>query len=101
MANKEELIMLDKLEVLNPVADLPSEPLKPALRPQSLDGKRVGLYWNYKPGGNYALERVGEQIKARFKAASVKMYSSPRPVLKSVLDAVKSECDVVVGATGD
>ncbi len=93
--------MLDKLEVLNPVADLPSEPLKPAPRPTSLDGKRVGLYWNYKPGGNYALERVGEQIKQRFKGVSVKMYSSPRPVLKSVLDAVKSECDVVVGATGD
>jgi hypothetical protein len=93
--------MKDTLEVLNPVADMPSEMVQPAARPLSLEGKRVGLYWNYKPGGNYALERVGEAIKARFNVMSVKMYSSPRPVLKSVLDAVKNECDVLVGATGD
>ena len=98
---KEKQMMKDTLEVLNPVADMPSEMVKPAIRPLSLDGKRVGLYWNYKPGGNFALEHVGEEIKARFNVASIKMYSSPRPVLKSVLDAVKSECDVVVGATGD
>ena len=93
--------MLDKLEVLNPVATFGSQRIKPALRPLSLDGKRVGLYWNFKPGGNYALERVGEEIKARFKDVSVKMYPSPRPVPKSVLSAVKNECDVVVGATAD
>jgi hypothetical protein len=94
-------MVADKLEVLNPVADMPSESVKPAIRPLSLDGKRVGLYWNYKPGGNYALERVGEAIKERFNGVSVKMYPSPRPVPKSILDAVKSECDVVVGSTGD
>lgn len=94
-------MVADKLEVFNPVADMPSEKVKPAIRPLSLDGKRVGLYWNFKPGGNFALERVGEGIKARFKGVSVKMYSSPRPVRKSVLDAVKSECDVLVGSTGD
>jgi hypothetical protein len=92
---------LDKLEVLNPVADMPSEKVIPAIRPLSLDGKRVGLYWNYKPGGNYALERVGEEIKARFDGVTVKLYPSPRPVPQSVLAAVKSECDVLVGSTGD
>jgi hypothetical protein len=98
---KEKQMMNDALEVLNPVADMPSEMIKSAIRPLSLDGKRVGLYWNYKPGGNHALERVGEEIKARFNVTSVKMYSSPRPVLKSVLEAVKNECDVIVGSTGD
>ncbi|MEK7877881.1 MAG: hypothetical protein AAB325_17025 [Pseudomonadota bacterium] len=99
--NKEERMMLDKLEVLNPVASTDTRRIKPALRPPSLDGKRVGLYWNYKPGGNYALDRVGEEIKARFKGVSVKMYPSPRPVPQSVLNAVRSECDVVVGSTAD
>ena len=91
----------NKIEVLNPVAELSSDMVKPAIRPQSLDGKRVGLYWNYKPGGNYALEAVGEEIRARFNVASVQLYCSPRPVLKNVLDAVRSECDVVVGASAD
>ena len=96
-------MMLDKIEVLNPVAEMPpaSQNVKPAPRPSTLEGKRVGLYWNYKPGGNYVLERVGEEIKTRFKGASVKMYPSPRPVPQSILDAVKNECDVVVGATAD
>ena len=96
-------MMLDKIEVLNPVAEMPpaSQNVKPAPRPSTLEGKRVGLYWNYKPGGNYVLERVGEEIKTRFKGVSVKMYPSPRPVPQSILDAVKNECDVVVGATAD
>ena len=95
--------MVRTLEVLNPVAELPveSQRIKPAVRHPSLDGKRVGLYWNFKPGGNYALERVGEEIKARFKDVSVNLYSAPRPVPKSVLNAVKNECDVVVGSTAD
>lgn len=92
---------LDKLEVLNPVALTGLRKIDPAVRPTSLEGKRVGLYWNYKPGGNHALDRAGEEIKRRFKGVSVKMYPSGRPVPKSVLDAVKSECDVVVGSTAD
>lgn len=96
-------MMHDRLEVLNPVAEMPSasQNVKPAPRSPSLAGKRVGLYWNYKAGGNYALERVGEEIKTRFKKVSVKLYPSPRPVPQNILDAVKNECDVVVGATGD
>jgi hypothetical protein len=94
---------LETLEVLNPVAELPaaSRSVNPAPRPTTLDGKRVGLYWNYKPGGKDALERVGEAIKARFKDVTVKTYSAPRPVPKKVLDALVSECDVVVGSTAD
>jgi hypothetical protein len=96
-------MMLDRIEVLNPVAEMPSasQNVDPAPRPPSLDGKRVGLYWNYKAGGNYALERVDEEIKARFKEVGVKLFPSPRPVPQETLDAVKRECDVVVGATGD
>ena len=94
---------LETLEVLNPVADMPadSKSMKAAPRPTTLDGKTVGLYWNFKPGGKDALERVGEAIKARFKDVTVKMYSAPRPVPKSVLAAITSECDVVVGSTAD
>ena len=96
-------MMLDRIEVLNPVAEMPpaSQNIEPAPRPPSLEGKRVGLYWNYKAGGNYALERVEEEIRARFKDASVTLYPSPRPVPQETLHAVKRECDVVVGATGD
>ena len=95
--------MSDKIVVLNPVAEMPSaaQRVNPAPRPSTLDGKRVGLYWNFKPGGDYVLERVGEEIKKRFTVGSIKMYPSPRPVPDHILHAVKNECDVVVGATAD
>lgn len=95
--------MAESIEVLNPVADLPAalRSISAAPRPTTLDGKRVGLYWNYKPGGKDALERVGEAIKARFKDVTVKTYSAPRPVPKGILESIVSECDVVVGSTAD
>jgi hypothetical protein len=95
--------MLDKIVVLNPVAEMPSaaQRINPAPRPSTLDGKRIGLYWNFKPGGDYVLEWVGEELKKRFTGARVKLFPSPRPVPENILNAVKSECDVVVGATAD
>ena len=90
-----------QLEVLNPVSETPSQSFKPATRPKSLDGKRVGLYWNFKPGGDYALERVSQEIQARFKDVKVKLYPAPRPVPKATLKAIQTECDVVVGSTAD
>ncbi len=92
-----------QLEVLNPVADLSTEKQQNSVapRPLSLEGKRVGLYWNYKPGGNHALERIKEALEASHKGIQVKMYAAPRPVPQKVLEAIKTECDVTVGATGD
>ncbi len=49
-----------ELTILNPVAQLASdlgEPPSAPQRPRTLEGRRVGLYWNRKPGGNFALER--------------------------------------------
>ena len=93
----------DRLEVLNPVAALPTETQRvpPVPRLSTLEGRRVGLYWNYKPGGNFALERVGEMLKERYKNIRVQMYPAPRPVPQKVLEEVRSECDVVIGSTAD
>ena len=56
--------MTSEFEVLNPVAQFRSDLGKflPATRIPSLDGRSIGLYWNYKPGGNWGLERVGEML---------------------------------------
>ena len=59
-----------ELEILNPVAQLAAdmgEPQPAPKRPSSLQGARVGLYWNRKPGGNNALERVGQLLKRAFQ----------------------------------
>ena len=52
------------LEVSNPVAQQRGmlNILKPVKRPESLDGKIVGLIWSGTHGGDLALTRAGEMF---------------------------------------
>jgi hypothetical protein len=91
------------IEALNPVAQRLAEFRRAAgaPRPSSLDGKRIGLLWNSKRGGDVALETIGTALQDRFPGtALVKVWgvmSNPEPTFTKV----EQECDVVVGATGD
>jgi hypothetical protein len=96
--------MSGDFEVLNPVAQLASElgvPPAAPQRPRTLEGARVGLYWNRKPGGNYALERVEQRLKERFPGMVTSFYHGRRPISADLMNAIKESCDVVVGATAD
>jgi hypothetical protein len=93
-----------ELEVLNPVAQLAAElgePPPAPKRPGSLQGARVGLYWNRKPGGNFALERVGQLLKERFTVSEADLVHSRRPISGDLVRELKETRDVVVGATAD
>ena len=93
-----------KLEVLNPVAQLAAElgePPPAPKRPSSLQGARVGLYWNRKPGGNFALEHVGQRLKERFSVTEADLVHSRRPIPDDLVRNLKETRDVVVGATAD
>jgi hypothetical protein len=91
------------LEVLHPVASLHGdvEGTPPAPRPKSLEGKRVGLVWNAKRGGEIALDRVGELLQECFKGVTVKRYDGGFPNPKNLLQQAIAEHDVLVGTTGD
>ena len=96
--------MAAELVVLNPVAQLASELGEQQLaprRPRTLEGCRVGLYWNRKPGGNFALERVGELLGQRYPGMQTHFYNARRPISDELIRDVKTSCDVVVGATAD
>jgi hypothetical protein len=93
-----------ELEILNPVAQLAAdlgEPPPAPQRPRSLQGARVGLYWNRKPGGNFALERVGQLLQERFSCAEAEVVHSRRPISDDLVRELKESRDVVVGATAD
>ncbi len=92
-----------KLQVLNPVSVRQSAETRsdPAPRPGSLDGKKVGLIWNRKYGGNAVLERVGTRLRERFADVDVRLYPGGIPVPQAVLDEAIKECDVFVGASSD
>lgn len=95
-----------KVEVANPVAESVIPKLEPATRPGELAGARVGLYWNFKPGGNVGLDRVAELLGARFPDTTFTHFqgavgASVRHVTPKQADEIAQQCDVVVGTTGD
>jgi len=91
------------LEVLNPVAvskgELTKTPAAP--RPDTLAGKKVGLLWNTKRGGNIGLERVGELLKKRHPDIQLFPLEIKEGATREMIEQVIKECDVTVGSTGD
>jgi hypothetical protein len=69
--------------------------------PQSLGGKRIGLLWNSKRGGEVALRRAGDLLQERYRGSEVIFYTGATPAPKQVMERAKSECDVVLGSTAD
>jgi hypothetical protein len=95
-----------KLEVANPVAESVIPKLKHATRSADLSGARVGLYWNFKPGGNVGLDQVAVRLGELFPAATFTRFqgavgASVRHVTPKQADEIAAQCDVVVGTTGD
>lgn len=100
-----------KLEIVNPSAESQNETptadrFEPAQRPQSLDGKTVGLYWNVKAGGEFALARTREHIERHFSDVKFVEYLGDQGTLMrraspDLLDSIAAQVDVAVGTTAD
>jgi hypothetical protein len=93
-----------KIEVLNPagrIAKIEKKPLAP--RPPSLDGKRIGLVFNLKTGGDTLLARTAELLKERYKIADVKWFSRPCCMAPppGYIEGAAEGSDVVIGAAAD
>ncbi|NQW16851.1 MAG: hypothetical protein HQ478_05125, partial [Chloroflexi bacterium] len=71
-------------------------------RPESLDGKTVGLLWSGTHGGDIALNTAGRLIQERFKDVTVKFYNGNNyPAPDHIRQQCIEESDVVIGATAD
>lgn len=99
--------MSSRLVVHNPVAS-PELVLAITSAPRLSDlrGKRIGLYWNMKPGGKAALDRVEMILTARYPGVTItrlqgSVGASVRHLTDSDADAIAGDCDAVVGTTGD
>ena len=92
------------LEVLNPAGEVEAVAKKAlAPRPGTLDGKRLGLIFNQKPGGAVLLERTAELLKERYKIAEVNWFSRVccvAPPEGYIESAVKGS-DVAVAAAAE
>jgi hypothetical protein len=97
---------LARLEVLNPVALAEEKSIPPAARVGDMAGKRVGLYWNMKSGGDLALDRIETLLKERFRGIAANRYIGSvgfmmRHLTPGDAERIARECDVVVGTTND
>jgi len=92
------------LKVLNPagqIAKIEKRPLAP--RPSTLDGKRLGLVYNLKTGGDTLLAKTVELLQERYKIKEVNWYSRPccmEPPEGYIEDAAKGS-DVIIAAAAD
>ena len=93
-----------RLHVLNPVAQKLKKKSSSAPRLAQLEGNTIGLYWNCKAGGDAALKRVEELLKARYAGLQTKSYSKEMGDANRAKDALKriaQECAGVIGSTAE
>lgn len=90
------------LGVMNPVAEIEDKSVRPAARLKSLAGKRLGLWWNTKPGGNFAFDRVSELLERRYPGIEIRRFTHPFPTSPAgPQEVVDNRCDAVIGTSGD
>lgn len=93
-----------RMVVLDPTsAPLPVD-AKLADRPDTLDGKVLGLLDNHKHNASSLLEAVQELLSQRYELAGVVRASKPdvsRPCPSEIIDELVESCDLVVTAIGD
>ena len=99
------------LSIVNPVATAKQEsgasevfPIPPRLA--GFEGKTIGLFWNGKNGGQYALERTRENLERMFPGVKFKDYLGSmggvmRRASEEQLDEIARDCDAVIGTTAD
>jgi hypothetical protein len=93
-----------ELKILSPVAEKKREKGKAAPKLNDLRGKRIGLFWNHKPGGEIILAHTAELLKKRYSGITFRNYLGDRTtsIPPAQLEAVvKDECDAVVASTAD
>lgn len=74
-----------------------------AQRPESLNGKVIGLYDNTKEQADIILEAAGEDLKQRYGIKTTLNfrgvhYSKPAPL--ETIEEMARKCDIVVCALG-
>lgn len=90
------------LEVLDPVAPIAKTTVLAAPRLSDLSGRKIGLYWNTKAGGDVGLDQAARLLGARFENLKFEKFTYNNPAPKGAVDkVVQRRPDAIIGATGD
>jgi len=92
------------IELLDPTADPGAQPVAYAPRPDSLQGKRIGLVENTKFNSDRLLLKIGDILKAEYGAAEVRLWhkrNASVPAHQEIINELRQSCDVMVAGIGD
>jgi hypothetical protein len=91
-----------ELELLNPRGEIEPPPIfTPTPRITDLDGKRIGLYSNGKPGMDNFYAVLEEMLKKKFPTATIKLLRGAFEIRDDEAKAWISEIDTFVYGVGD
>ncbi len=90
------------LEVLNPRGAIEAKPVfAPNPRLKDLAGKRIGLYWNNKPGMDNFYTVFAELLKKRYPTASTTVLRGAFLIREDDARAWLPQIDTFVYGVGD
>ena len=92
------------MEILDPTVEPREQPLTYVARPDSLQGKRIGLVENTKFNSDKLLQKIGEILKQEYGAAETRMWRKHNagvPAHDEIIDEARRGVDVVVAGIGD
>src|SRR5215470_5709171 len=83
------------LEILNPVAHVSTRSSVLAPRLDTLENKRIGLYWNAQVNGDVLLRHVARLLESRYKGLKLTLVPGSIVGTKEQLDAAKTYDGVI------
>jgi hypothetical protein len=90
------------LQVLNPRGEITLPPISaPSARIADLAGKRIGLYWNEKPGGNHYWNGIEQLLKEKLPDTTILRYSGAFDVGDKLAARMAKETDAFLYGVGD
>ena len=90
------------LEVLNPRGAIELPPVTaPSARIADLTGKKIGLYWNGKQGGNHFWNGIERLLKEKLPKTTVLRYSGAFDLGDELAAKVAHETDAFLYGVGD
>lgn len=98
------MVTAERLRVLDPtVQPIPAEGVV-ADRPETLDGKVIGLLANGKLNSEEILALTQEVLADRYEFKDViarNKRNASRPCPEEIIDELVEQCDVVITSSGD
>ena len=90
------------LTVLNPRGEIAPPPVfAPRPRISDLSGKKIGIYWNGKAGGNYFWNVIEQLLKEKLPGATVVRYNGAYDIGDPLAAKFAQEVDAFFYGVGD